>query len=95
VLCFYFWCLYQSSLSLLPQKILDKFEFFPIRCRVQRAKEIFTQCMREAYASDNKGGSNDDDLLVQRVLSLNRNVKGQDTGQKLKTKATHHTMLHY
>jgi uncharacterized Fe-S radical SAM superfamily protein PflX len=77
-------------LYLLSQKILEKFEFFPIRCRVQRAKEIFAQCMHEAYGSSNVSGRNEEELLVHRVLSLNRKIKNQDTGQKLKTKAQHH-----
>jgi hypothetical protein len=73
--------------NLLPQKILEKFEFFPIRCRVQRAKEVFSQCMREAYGST-EDNNNEEEFLVQRVLSLNRKIKNQETDQKLKTKVS-------
>ena len=30
----------QTNLMTLMQEILDKFEFFPVKCRVQRAQEI-------------------------------------------------------
>ncbi len=68
------------------QKILEKFEFFPIRCRVQRAAEMFAKCMKEAYG--NNCDSSVEELLQKRVLSLNRKIKNQDTNQKLKTKAS-------
>ncbi len=30
-----------------PQEILRKFEFFPIKCRIQRAAEVFRAALRE------------------------------------------------
>jgi hypothetical protein len=66
------------------QKILEKFEFFPIRCRVQRAKEIFADCMKEAHCIN----TDQVELLSHSVLSLKRQIKNQDTELKLKTKAS-------
>jgi hypothetical protein len=75
--------------SWLPQKILEKFEFFPIRCRVQLATEMFQKTMQDAC----KDAEENTERLHQRVLSLNRQIKNKDSGQKLKTKVRFPTAI--
>ncbi len=43
--------------------------------------------MKEANGSNSEWVGNEEELLVQQVLSLNRKIRNQDTDQKLKTKA--------
>jgi hypothetical protein len=35
------------------QEVLDKLEFFPIKCRIQRAADSFQRCMAEREVSGN------------------------------------------
>ena len=41
-----------NQLFVFPQDILEKFEFFPIKCRIQRALEVYqVHCQRLAKAT--------------------------------------------
>jgi hypothetical protein len=39
-----------ATYHLYPQEMLRKFEFFPIKCRIQRAAEVFREIREELLA---------------------------------------------
>jgi hypothetical protein len=58
------------------QKILEKFEFFPIKCRVQRATEMFARFFSQK--SDVHTGY--EDMLAEQKHSLNSNTDDENEG---------------
>ena len=54
---------------------------------MQRATEIFAECLKESYGSNTEISSDQVELQSHSALSLKRQIKNQDTDKKLKTKA--------
>ena len=60
-----FWGIQLIAYRLLFQQgILRKFEFFPIKCRIQRAAELFAEIREELLDTGDKNHDNTGTLLV-------------------------------